>query len=202
MPATLPAMPSKKLVSAARSADAVCAVGYQWHASELVDEARQALDGQRVAMLVGRNYGPVAARPWFMDRARGGGQILERGSHHIDLQRVIAGDISAVQAVAASERLAQAETEASIDDAIMLLFHFESGALGSVHSAWSQDGQPEMYATDIIAEERIRSLAGSHELPTPDELFRHLDSSRDKDGTFAQRAEELERLLDRVLIAD
>ena len=35
-----------------------------------------------------------------------------------------------------------------------------------------------------------------------DELFRHLESSRDKDGTFAQRAEELERLLDRVLIAD
>jgi len=35
-----------------------------------------------------------------------------------------------------------------------------------------------------------------------DELFRHLESSRDKDGTFVQRAEELERLLDRVLIAD
>jgi cell division protein ZapA len=35
-----------------------------------------------------------------------------------------------------------------------------------------------------------------------DELFRHLEGSRDKDGTFVQRAEELERLLDRVLIAD
>ena len=136
---------AEAIVSAARSADAVCAVGYQWHASELVDEARQALDGQRVAMLVGRNYGPVAARPWFMDRARGGGQILERGSHHIDLQRVIAGDISAVQAVAASERLAQAETEASIDDAIMLLFHFESGALGSgAGSFWVRDDVEEV----------------------------------------------------------
>jgi len=35
-----------------------------------------------------------------------------------------------------------------------------------------------------------------------DELFRHLESSRAKDGSVAERAEELERLLDRVLLAD
>jgi predicted dehydrogenase len=109
---------AKAIVSGAQSADAVCAVGYQWHASELVEEAREALAGQRVALLLGRNYGPVAGRPWFMDRAQGGGQILERGSHHIDFQRAIAGEISAVQAVAARERLAQSDSEASIDDAI------------------------------------------------------------------------------------
>ncbi len=149
---------AEAIVAAARSADAVCAVGYQWHASELVEEARQALAGQRVALLVGRNYGPVAGRPWFMDRAQGGGQILERGSHHIDLQRAIAGEISAVQAVAANERLAQADAEGSIDDVIALLFHYESGALGSVYSAWSRDGQPELYATDIVATEATITL--------------------------------------------
>ncbi len=149
---------AEAIVAAARSADAVCAVGYQWHASELVEEARQALAGQRVALLVGRNYGPVAGRPWFMDRAQGGGQILERGSHHIDLQRAIAGEISAVQAVAANERLAQADAEGSIDDVIGLLFHYESGALGSVYSAWSRDGQPELYATDIVATEATITL--------------------------------------------
>ena len=35
-----------------------------------------------------------------------------------------------------------------------------------------------------------------------DELFRQRDSANAKDGTFVERAEELERLLDRVLIAD
>ena len=35
-----------------------------------------------------------------------------------------------------------------------------------------------------------------------DELFRHLESSRTSAGSVAERAEELERLLDRVLIAD
>jgi cell division protein ZapA len=34
-----------------------------------------------------------------------------------------------------------------------------------------------------------------------DELFRCRDANRDKDGRLAERAEELERLVDRVLLA-
>jgi cell division protein ZapA len=34
-----------------------------------------------------------------------------------------------------------------------------------------------------------------------DELFRCRDATRDRDGVLAERAEELERLLDRVLLA-
>jgi len=147
---------AEKIVAAAEQASVVCAVGYQWHASELLEETRAALADQRVALLVGRNYGPVAARAWFMDPAQGGGQILERGSHHIDLQRAIAGEIAAVQAVAARERLAQ--TEGAIDDVITLVLHFETGALGSVHSAWSRDGQPELYATDVVAADATITL--------------------------------------------
>lgn len=187
---------AEAIVSGAQRADAVCAVGYQWHASELVEEAREALAGQRVALLLGRNYGPVAGRPWFMDRAQGGGQILERGSHHIDLQRAIAGEISAVQAVAARERLAQSESEGSIDDAIGLMFHFESGGLGSVYSAWSREGQPEVYSTDILATDatiilelgpdafrisglsRNRSLAGEFGDPMNRSFARFLEAAR------------------------
>ena len=35
-----------------------------------------------------------------------------------------------------------------------------------------------------------------------DELFRHLEGTRTRDGNVVERAEELERLLDRVLLAD
>jgi len=35
-----------------------------------------------------------------------------------------------------------------------------------------------------------------------DELFRHLETTRVSSGSVAERAEELERLLDRVLLAD
>ncbi len=148
------------VAAAAAASDVACAIGYQWHATELLDDVRGALAGQRVGMVVGRNFGPVNGRPWFVDRAQGGGQLLERGSHHIDLQRAIAGEIAAVQTVAGSVRLAQAQgPRGNIDDALALVFHFSSGALGCVHSAWSADGQPEVYATDILATDATIALA-------------------------------------------
>jgi cell division protein ZapA len=46
---------------------------------------------------------------------------------------------------------------------------------------------------------RVAVLAA---LNIADELFRQLETSQARDGSVAERAEELERLLDRVLIAD
>ncbi len=139
------------IAAAAAAAGAVCAVGYQWHASELVGLAREALAGARPALLVGRHYGPVAGRPWFMDPAQGGGQILERGSHHIDLQRALAGEVAAVRVAAAGGGLS-GHSASGIDDAIVLELQFGSGALGIVTIAWSRPGQPELYTTDVLAD--------------------------------------------------
>jgi myo-inositol 2-dehydrogenase / D-chiro-inositol 1-dehydrogenase len=201
--------------AAAAAPGVVCAVGYQWHATELLDDVRRALAGQRVGMLVGRNFGPVNGRPWFVDRAQGGGQLLERGSHHIDLQRAIAGEIAAVQTVAGSVRLAQAAgPRGNIDDAIALVFHFSNGALGCVHSAWSPDGQPEVYATDILATEatialelgpdRFRisgrsgadTLVGDYGDPMDRSIARFLDAARggDGDNVFCRPADALRTL--------
>jgi myo-inositol 2-dehydrogenase / D-chiro-inositol 1-dehydrogenase len=191
------------IVAAAEASAAVCAVGYQWHASELLEEAREALHGQRIAMLVGRNFGPVAGRPWFIDQAQGGGQILERGSHHIDLQRALAGEVATVEALAGPVGLAQPEP-GSVADAIVLVLRFQGGAVGTVHSAWSRDGQPERYATDILATDatiglelgpqafRIggisggRTLSGEHGDPMGRSIARFLDAARagDRDAVF------------------
>jgi myo-inositol 2-dehydrogenase/D-chiro-inositol 1-dehydrogenase len=146
------------IVAAAAAADAICAVGYQYHASELLDEARELLAGQRVGLLISRNFGPVAGRPWFMDRAQGGGQILERASHHIDLQQALAGPIASVQATGGSVDLSQTGEPNGIEDAIALVFQFANGAIGSVHSAWTRPGQPELYGVDIVATDATLAL--------------------------------------------
>ena len=207
---------AEAIVAAADAATGVvCAVGYQWHATELLDDVRRALAGQRVGMLVGRNFGPVNGRPWFVDRAQGGGQLLERGSHHIDLQRAVAGEIAAVQTVAGSVRLAQAVgPRGNIDDAITLVFHFSNGALGCVHSAWSPDGQPEVYSTDILATEatialelgpdrfRISGRSGAEPLaaeyadPMHRSIGRFLEAVRsgDRAGIFCRPADALRTL--------
>ena len=88
------------IVAAAGSTGTVCAVGYQWHALDLLGELPGLLTGQQVGLLVGTNIGPTQSRPWFTDMRAGGGNLLERGSHHLDLARAVAGEVVAVQAAA------------------------------------------------------------------------------------------------------
>ena len=150
---------ARAIVAAAEAGEAVCAVGYQWHALDLLDDVWRELDGQRVALLAGRSLGPTQARPWFLDRAQGGGNVLERASHHIDLQRAIAGEVAAVQAWASDVLLAQGEGErGDIEDAVALLLHFASGAVGTIVVAWTRAGTPGVYALDVVAEEATLQL--------------------------------------------
>src|SRR5260370_6407541 len=83
---------ARAIVDAAAGSDAVCAVGYQWRAVEVLDDLRDALDGQELGLMIGIGTGPTKSRPWFLDRAASGGNLLERASHRIDLARAIGGE--------------------------------------------------------------------------------------------------------------
>jgi myo-inositol 2-dehydrogenase / D-chiro-inositol 1-dehydrogenase len=148
------------IVAAAGDTGTVCAVGYQWHALDLLGELPGLLAGQQVGLLVGTTIGPTQSRPWFTDMRAGGGNLLERGSHHMDLARVVAGEVAAVQAAASRIRLARGAGEAGdIDDALTIMLELASGALATVIVAWTRPGQPGTYGMDIIASEATLRLA-------------------------------------------
>jgi myo-inositol 2-dehydrogenase / D-chiro-inositol 1-dehydrogenase len=149
------------IVAAAEQSGAVCAVGYQWHALDLLDELPVLLRGQQIGALAGTCIGPTQSRPWFLDRRAGGGNLLERGSHHIDLARAVAGEVAAVQAAAGRVRLARSTGEASgdIDDALTMLLQHASGALATIVVAWTRPGQPGSFSLDILASEATLRLA-------------------------------------------
>ena len=110
-------------------------------------------------MLIGRSIGPTQGRPWFLDRAQGGGNILERGSHQIDLARTVAGEVESVQAAASEVQLAQAEGErGDIEDAAALVLQFANGALGTLLVAWTRAGLPDLYTLDVLASEATLHL--------------------------------------------
>jgi predicted dehydrogenase len=150
---------AEEIVAAAERNGAVCAVGYQWHATEVLDDLRATLEGQDVSLLVGRSIGPTGSRPWFLDRAQGGGNVLERGSHQIDLLRTIAGDVVRVQAAASGVLLAQAAGErGDIEDAVALLLQHASGALSTIALGWTRAGLPGSYGVDVVASEATLKL--------------------------------------------
>jgi len=146
--------------ASAATAGTVCAVGYQWHALDLLLELPDLLAGQQVGLLAGTSIGPTQSRPWFTDMRAGGGNLLERGSHHLDLIRAVAGEVVSVQAAASRIRLARGADDAGdIDDALTLLLSLASGALATVVIAWTRAGQPGSYGLDIVASKATLRLA-------------------------------------------
>jgi myo-inositol 2-dehydrogenase / D-chiro-inositol 1-dehydrogenase len=145
---------ARAIVEAAEAGTAVCAVGYQWRAVEALDDLRDVLAGQEIGLLIGIGTGPTRSRPWFLKRVEGGGNLLERASHGIDLQRAVAGEVVEVQAIAGAVPLAQSAGErGDIEDAAAIVLRFANGAVGSSTIAWTRDGLPGTYSLDVLGDE-------------------------------------------------
>jgi predicted dehydrogenase len=152
---------ARAIIDTAAASRAVCAVGYQWHALDLLDDVRAALQGQEVGLLIGVGFGPTKSRPWFLNRKQGGGNLLERASHQIDLERAVGGEVERVQAAASKVLLARSADgqHGDIDDAAALTLHFKNGGVGAIQIAWTRDGMPGSYALDVVASNATLHLA-------------------------------------------
>jgi len=149
-----------EIVATAERTGTVCAIGYQWHALDLLDQLPDLLAGQQIGLLLGTSIGPTQSRPWFIDMQAGGGNLLERGSHHLDLARTVAGEVVSVQAAAGRVRLARSTDDAGdIDDALTITLGLASGALATIVVAWTRPGQPGSYGLDIVASDATLKLA-------------------------------------------
>jgi predicted dehydrogenase len=150
---------ARAIVDAAAGSKAVCAVGYQWRGVEVLDDLHESLADQEIGLQIGISFGPTKSRPWFLDRAQGGGNLLERASHTIDLERAIGGEVAAVKAGTGKVLLAQSQGErGDIDDAAALVLHFASGALGAIQIAWTRDGLPSTYSLDVLGSDSVLHL--------------------------------------------
>ncbi len=189
---------AREITAAAARTGTVCAVGYQWHATEVLDDARRILAGRPVGCLVGQSVGGTQSRPWFLDRAQGGGNLLERGSHHIDLARLLGGEVTAVQAAAGSVPLAprgpRGQEQGDIDDAVTLLLHFAGGGIGTIVVAWTSDSVPGSYWVEVTAADMALHI-------DLDPHFRLSGTSNGSPVEAMSRIRPFERSLDRFIAA-
>jgi predicted dehydrogenase len=191
---------AEAIVATAERSGLVCAVGYQWHATEVLDDLVQTLRGQDVSLVLGRSIGPAGSRPWFLSREDGGGNILERGSHQIDLVRMIAGEVARVQAAASGVLLAQGEGErGDIEDAATLVLHFLNGALGTITVAWTRNGLPGIYTVDVLATDATLQLTLD-----PEFSLRGVSHGREIQARGAEHpfTRTIARFLEAVMTAD
>ncbi len=108
----------------------IVSVGYHWRYFEHTDTARKLLADRPVALLLGTWLSGMPETPWWRQRARSGGQLLEQNTHMVDLARYFAGNVHTVQAGAFSGILAPEVSNYDIDDASAVIARFRKGPLG------------------------------------------------------------------------
>ncbi len=159
----------REIVAAWEASGSVCAVGYQWRSLDVVAAARDALAGSPPGLLVSRSFGgtepargdldAAAAGSWFSDPRQSGGILFELGSHDIDVQRALAGEVESVQATAAAGRLALAGRDAAgRHDTVSVALHFRDGGIGTIQVGWSAEGSPSVYTLDVLAADATLAL--------------------------------------------
>jgi myo-inositol 2-dehydrogenase / D-chiro-inositol 1-dehydrogenase len=145
---------ARVIVVAAERTGVVCAIGYQWRAITWVPQVRDLFADRSLGLLAVRMFGSTAGRAWFTDQAAGGGQVLERASHGIDLVQAIAGPAVSVSATGANVPLAGADrpVDSEIDDVLALTLELARGALATVQVVWQRDDLPRTYELDVIGD--------------------------------------------------
>jgi predicted dehydrogenase len=112
--------------AAVRERGLTTAVGYHWRHLGLVGEAERLLAAGPAQLLLGYWLDATPAAPWWSDRRRSGGQLLEQTTHLFDLARVLVGEVEVVHSA-----------EVPGDDvptASTTVLRFSSGAVGSISS--------------------------------------------------------------------
>ena len=145
---------ARAIVEAVERTGVVCAIGYQWRAIDWVPDVRDLFADRALGLLAVRMFGSTAGRTWFTDQAAGGGQVLERASHGIDLVQAIAGPAVRVSATGANVPLAGADRPAGseIDDVLALTLELERGAVATVQVVWQRAGLQRTYEVEVIGD--------------------------------------------------
>ncbi|GAA4897078.1 hypothetical protein GCM10023203_59630 [Actinomycetospora straminea] len=149
---------AQRVGAAVAAAGVPTSVGHHWRSSTVVARARELLDGRTVRLVGATWLDKVPPVPWWAQRGSSGGQVVEQAVHVLDLARLLAGEVTAVHAVADAAPPAGGD----VDSATAGTLRFAGGAVGTLAAtcrlSWKHRAGVEVYADDLalgVTEEQL-----------------------------------------------
>ena len=150
---------AERVHAAVVAAGVPTSVGHHWRSSTAVARARELLEGRAVRLVVATWLDKVPPVPWWAHRDSSGGQVVEQAVHVLDLARLLAGEVTAVHAVADA---AAPPPGGDVDSATAGTLRFAGGAVGTLAATcrlgWKHRAGLEIYADDLalsVTEEQL-----------------------------------------------
>jgi myo-inositol 2-dehydrogenase/D-chiro-inositol 1-dehydrogenase len=141
-------------------------VGYHWRSLSVVKHAQRIVREAPARLVIGAWLDRTPVAPWWSQRGRSGGQLVEQTTHLVDLARLLVGEVDTVQAQEAPPT-GQPDGAADVPAASAVLLRFLSGAVGTMSSSCVLDRRVRV-GLQLVLEGRLlevveRSLT-DHEL--------------------------------------
>ncbi|WP_224337552.1 Gfo/Idh/MocA family protein [Haloprofundus halobius] len=152
-PVDLTADAARETAHRIADSDVLAQVGYVCRYAGITERALELLDGRRIGHIDSTYWVPLPDTPWWSERARSGGQILEQSTHVYDLHRYLVGEVTAVTGSGTDGLLVDS---VDFQDATSVTLEHTSGAVSHVSSTC---GSPDSrFEVRIAAEDAFLEL--------------------------------------------
>jgi predicted dehydrogenase len=125
-----------RMVEAAETAGIVTQVGFMYRFGRAVEELKTRMASGEAGppgLMSARYFCNALHSPWWRDKAKSGGQVVEQVIHLFDLMRYLLGD--PVSVYCRQENLFHRETPGyTVEDVSVTVARFDSGALGVIYA--------------------------------------------------------------------
>jgi predicted dehydrogenase len=106
--------------------------GYHWRYYNTVEAARATLQERSIGLVMGQWLGGIWDAPWWVTRAKSGGQIVEQVSHFFDTLRYLVGEVKRVSGGLGAKGLVTDLEGYDLHDAATVNLQFANGVVGNV----------------------------------------------------------------------
>ena len=147
---------AQEIREAIEKAAVVSSVGYVWRYPDTTQRAVSLFQQRPIGLVMVYWMGSIAGAPWWKQKDKSGGQLVEQVTHLVDLARYLAGDIRTVCAAFGDRLLKGKVPGLDIPDVQAGLLSFENGVIGAFANtcilSQSHTIGVHVYAQDLVAE--------------------------------------------------
>ncbi|MCM8760503.1 MAG: Gfo/Idh/MocA family oxidoreductase, partial [Candidatus Omnitrophica bacterium] len=121
----------------------ITGVGYVLRYFDVVQEARGIIAKEEIAFARGRYYGGVPHEgkvEWIMKKTMSGGQLIEQGTHIVNMMQYLLGDIEEVYGYKIEGINSKIYPGYDVEDASTMVFKFKNGYIGNLTYTWLWSG--------------------------------------------------------------
>lgn len=123
-----------KIADAIKKSNVICSVAYCFRYLEPVAEARRALKGKAVSLVLGTWNGGMPGVWWWRQMSKSGGQVVEQTTHLFDLARYLCGEVAEVHAHASTGCMTKVKSF-DVHDSSVVSLRMKNGAVGCFTSS-------------------------------------------------------------------